>query len=135
MSANAREPVFWSRPNLEVVSTASPCIASVLRVWTDGGVFGSVKESKRGKKACSFSMEIDSLGIVSHESTSRGRNTYKISRSGGDAGQEVSTVTLTGGDSAAAPARYTGTVCRRTRRSLMLHPVMRSWEGQSASQR
>ena len=43
-------------------------------------------------------------------------------------------MTLTGGDSAAAPATYTGTVCRRTRRSLMLYPVVRSREGQSASQ-
>ena len=71
---------------------------------------GFVKASKSGKKACSFSREIDSLNAVSQASASWGFNTYKISRRGGDAGQEVSTVTLTGGDNAAAPARYTGTV-------------------------
>lgn len=65
MSANASEPAFGSRPNLKVASTADPCIASAVRVWTEGGVFGSVKVSKRGKYARSFSMEIDSLGIVS----------------------------------------------------------------------
>ena len=124
MSANAMEPTFGSRPSFEVVSTASPCIASAVRVWTDGGVSGSVKASKRGKNACSFSMETDSLGIVSQVSVGWRFNTHRVSRRGGDAGQEVSTVILTGGDSAAAPARYTGTVWRKTRRSLILYPAV-----------
>ena len=124
MSANAGEAAFGSRLNLEVVSAASPCIASAVRVWTDGGVSRSVKASKSGKNACSFSIEIDSLNIVSQASAIWRFNTHKISRRGGDAGQEVSTVTLTGGDSAAAPARYTGTVWRMARRSLILHPVV-----------
>lgn len=124
MSANAWELAFGRRPNLEVVSTASPCIASAVRVWTDGGVSGSVKASKRGKNAWSFSMETDSLNIVSQVSTGWRFDTHKISRRGGDAGQDVSTVTLTGGDSAAAPARYTGTTWRMTRRSPILHPVV-----------
>ena len=83
-----------------------------------------VKASKRGKNACSFSMEIDSLNIVSQVPASWGFNTHRISRRGGDAGHEVSTVTLTGGDSAAAPARYAGTVWRKTRRSLILYPAV-----------
>lgn len=71
MSANAGEPVFGSKPNLEVVSTASPCIASAVRVWTEGGVSGSVRASKRGKNAHSFSMEVDSLKIMSQASAGR----------------------------------------------------------------
>jgi hypothetical protein len=65
MSAKASEPALGSKPSLDAVSTASPCIASGARVWTEAGVFGSVKTSKRGKYACSFSMEMDSLRVVS----------------------------------------------------------------------
>lgn len=131
MSAKASDPAFGSRLNLKVVSTASAWIASAVRPWTDGGVFGSVKASKRGKNACSFSMEMDSLGIMSQKLISRRYGTHKDSRSGGDAGQEVSTVTFTGGDNTSALTRYTytGNAWRRARRSLILHPVMDSWSG------
>ena len=70
MSARAGEAGFGSRTNLEVVSTASLCIASAVSECTDGGVSGSVNASKSGKKACSFSMEIDSLNGVSQASAS-----------------------------------------------------------------
>lgn len=126
MSANASEPALGSKPSLDVISTASPCIASGARVWIEVGVFGSVKVSKRGKYACSFSMEMDSLGIVSQVSANRGFDTHKISRTGGDAGQDVSTVTLTCGGNAATPAKHAGSACKRIRMGLILYPVMDS---------